>query len=95
MTGSEAVRSVEAASLSISPVVATAIRDAGTRDDRFSTDLVARTARQVVAAWALAVDGDTVALAAIAQPDALHWLLHPSMESWGVAAGPVVTQIEV
>jgi hypothetical protein len=52
-------------------------------------------ARQVVAAWALAVNGDDTALMAMAEPDAAHWLLHPAMEPWRVAPGPAVTHIKV
>lgn len=31
----------------------------------------------------------------MAQSDAAHWLLHPAMEHWQVAAGPRVTRIKI
>lgn len=95
MSESEALRLVQAASLEISASVAETMRQARALDDRFSADHVSRTARQVVAAWATAVEGDDTALAAIAEPRTAYWLMHPDHERWQVAPGPRVTQISV
>ncbi len=95
MSESESVRLVQAARLEVPASVAETMRRAGALDERYSADHVSRTARQVVAAWAMAVDGDEGALAAIAEPDATYRLLHPVIEPWQVAAGPRVTHIEV
>lgn len=84
MNESEALRLVQAASLEISASVAGTMRQAGALDDRFSADHVSGTARQVVAAWATAVEGDDTALAAIAEPRAAYWLMHPDQERWQV-----------
>jgi hypothetical protein len=86
---------VQAAGLDISASVVETMRQAGALDGRLGADCVSRTARRVVAAWAMAVDGDDTALAAIAEPDAVHWLVHPVRERWQVAPGPRVTQIQV
>jgi len=95
MSESESVRLVQAASLEISAPVAETMRQAGALDDRFSADHVSRTARQVVAAWAMAVAGDDTALAAIAEPRAAYWLMHPDQARWQVAPDPRVTQIKI
>ena len=92
---SESVRLVQAAGLDISASVVETMRQAGALDGRLGADCVSRTARRVVAAWAMAVDGDDTALAAIAEPDAVHWLMHPVRERWQVAPVPKVTQIQV
>src|SRR5208282_4859742 len=60
-----------------------------------SADRVSRTARQVVAAWAMAVEGDDTALAAVAEPHAAYRLMNPVRESWQVAPGPSVTLIKI
>jgi hypothetical protein len=51
-------------------------------------------ARLAVAAWESAVNGDGAALAAMAEPDVVHWLLHPVYKPWQIAPGPVVTSID-
>ena len=43
----------------------------------------------------LAADGDETALAAVAEPEAAHFLVHPSGGRWQVAPGPAVTLIQV
>lgn len=95
MSESESVRLVQAASLEISASVAETMQQAGALDDRFSADHVSRAARQVVAAWATAVEGDDTALAAIAEPRAAYGLMHPDQERWQVTPGPRVTQISI
>jgi hypothetical protein len=95
MSEAQSVRSVHTAVLTVGASVAETMRRAGAREDRFRAERVVGTARQAVAAWAMAVDGDAAMLAAHASPDAVHWLLHPVRKPWQVAPGPVVTQIEI
>jgi hypothetical protein len=91
----ESVKLVQAAPLEVRAPVAETMRQAGALDDRFGADYVSRTARQVLAAWVMAVDGDDTALAAIAEPQAAYRLMNPVRESWRVAPGPTLTQIQV
>ena len=86
---------VETVRLEISAPVAEAMRTAGARDDRLGAEHVTRAARRAVGAWVMAVNGDGTALAAMAEPDAAHWLMHPVWKPWQVATGPAVTQIEI
>jgi hypothetical protein len=86
---------VAAASLEVSAWAAETTRLAEERDNRLGASAVARAARLVVAAWAMAVEGDDTMLTAMAQPDAAYWLLHPAMEHWQVAPGPRVTCIKI
>lgn len=86
---------VETVGLEISAPVAEAMRSAGARDDRLAAEHVTRAARRAVGAWVMAVNGDGSALAALAQPDAAHWLMHPVWKPWQVAPGPAVTKIEI
>src|SRR5580700_4543119 len=65
------------------------------RDSRLGADAVIGAVRRAVAAWVLAVDGDETALAAVAEPQAAHFLLHPSGGRWQVAPGPAVTLIQI
>jgi len=51
---------------------------AGSTKTILPADYVSRTVRQVLATWAMAVDGDSTALAAIAEPDVAYNLLHPT-----------------
>jgi hypothetical protein len=95
MSKAEAVAMVAAASLEVSPWAAETTRLAGERDNRLGASAVARAARLVVAAWAMAVHGDDTTLTAMAQSDAAYWLLHPAMEHWQVAPGPRVTRIKI
>jgi hypothetical protein len=95
MTAAESIAMAEAARLEIYPSVTEIMRLAGTRDSRLGSDVVTRTARLAVAAWAAAVDGDDAMITAIAQPDAAYFVLHPAKESWRVAKGPKVTRIKI
>jgi hypothetical protein len=95
MTAAESITMAEAAYLEIYPPVTEIMRLAGTRDSRLGTDVVTRTARLAVAAWAAAVDGDDAMITAIAQPDAAYFVMHPAKESWRVAKGPKVTRIKI
>ena len=92
---SESVRLVQAARLEVLAPVAQTMRDTGALDHRYSADHVSRTARQVVTAWALAVEGDEVALTAMSEPHAAYRLMNPVRESWQVAPGPTVTLIKI
>ena len=96
MSESESVRLVRAASLEIRASVAETMRQAGALDHRYSANYVSKTVRHILAAWAMAVDGDGTVLAAIAEPDAAYDLLHPArVTPWQVTPGPRMTQIEV
>jgi hypothetical protein len=95
MSEREKATLVDGASLEVYPVVAETIRSAGSRDDRLDAGHVTRAARLAVDAWVRAVDGDDAALAAMAEPDAAHWLMHPVRKNWQVAPGPAVTQIRI
>ncbi len=95
MSEPESVKLVQAARLELRVPVAERMRQAGALDDRFGADYVSSTARQVVAAWVMAVDGDDTALAAIAEPHAAYRLMNPVRKSWQVGPGPRVTQIQV
>jgi hypothetical protein len=53
------------------------MRSTGSHDDRLDAPHVTHAARLAVAAWLRAVDGDATALTALAEPEAVHWLLHP------------------
>jgi predicted lipid-binding transport protein (Tim44 family) len=55
--------------------------DLSLADPRFAPDVLEAAARQVVEAWAAAVDGDDTALAALAGQPALRRLLHRGDES--------------
>jgi hypothetical protein len=57
MNESESARLVQAARLEVLAPVAQTMRQAGALHHRYSADHVSRTARQVVAAWAMAVEG--------------------------------------
>src|ERR1700722_14036673 len=95
MSEREKATLVDGASLEFYPVVAGTIRSAGSRDDRLDAGHVTRAARLAVDAWVRAVDGDDAALRAMAEPDAVHWLMHPVRKDWQVAPGPSVTQIRI
>ena len=96
MSESESVSLVQAASLEIRASAAETMRQAEVLDHRYSADYVGTTLRRLLAAWAMAVDGDGTALAAIAEPGVVHDLLRPARAApWQVAPGPSVTRIEV
>jgi hypothetical protein len=56
---------------------------------------VSQAARQAVTAWVMAVNGDDTLLAAMAEPQAARFLLHPPQEAWQVAPDPRVSSIEI
>ena len=95
MSATESAGLVAAASLEVSPAVAETMRQAGARDTYFGAEAVTGAVRRAVAGWVLAVGGDETALAAVAEPQAAHFLLHPSGGRWQVAPGPAVTLIQV
>jgi hypothetical protein len=86
---------VLAAPLEIPRNVAAKADVASDNDVRLSEEALARTARQAVAAWAMAVNGHHDALVLIGPADVLYWLLHPVRKCWQIAPGPVVTRITV
>jgi hypothetical protein len=71
------------------------LRDASQDDSRLGRDEVSAAARAAIGAWAAAVAGRQAALAVMASPDAVHWLLHPVRKGWQVAPGPTVNEIEI
>ena len=85
MNESESAKLVQAASLDIPASVAETMRHAGASNDWLTADRVSQAARQAVAAWAMAADGDGTRLTAIAEPDAAYWLMHPVRKPWQVA----------
>ena len=95
MSESESAGLAEAASLEVYAAVAQAMRQAGARDSRLGADAVIGAVRRAIAAWVLAADGDETALAAVAEPEAAHFLVHPSGGRWQVAPGPAVTLIQI
>jgi hypothetical protein len=64
-------------------------------DDPLAAAAAAAAARRAVDAWELAVNGDDAALAALAEPDVMHWLMHPVYKAWQIASGPSVTSVRV
>jgi hypothetical protein len=87
---------VAAADFDAYPVAAEAMTEAG--EGWFGPVAVGAATRQAVAAWAMAVNGDDSALAAIADLEADapgYFLLNPVFKKWVIAPGPVVTQIRV
>jgi predicted lipid-binding transport protein (Tim44 family) len=75
-----------------------AANDLSLADGRFAPDVLEVAARRAVAAWAEAVDGSDNALRAIAHPNAVSELLHPSDPSEQtrlVVRGPQVRQIRI
>jgi hypothetical protein len=88
---------VEAADLDVYPGAAAAMTEAG--GGWFGRELAVQAARHAVTAWARAVNGDPSALAAMADPDRVEWLLYPeSYHSWRrqwVVADPVLTELAI
>jgi hypothetical protein len=66
---------VEAVELDVYPNAAATMTEVGR--GWFGRQQAVKAARQAVTAWAMAVNGDQTALAAIADPDRVDWLLHP------------------
>jgi hypothetical protein len=83
-------------SVQISPAVADRLREAAERDDRLAARAVTRLAREAVAAWVSAVDGDDRALATLGGPDAASWLTQPvNGKTTRLSPGARVTAIEI
>jgi hypothetical protein len=57
--------------------------------------LAAAAVQRAVDAWELAVNGDDAALAGLAEPDVVHWLMYPVYKSWQIAPGPSVTSVRI
>jgi hypothetical protein len=89
---------VEAAELDVYPDAAAAMTEAG--GGWFGRELAVKAARHALTAWAMAVNGDQTALAAMADPDRLDWLLYPESyhswrRQWVIAPGPVLTELAI
>jgi hypothetical protein len=89
---------VEAVELDIYPTATAAMTEAGRR--WCGRELAVKAARHAVIAWAMAVNDDQTALAAIADPDRVDWLLHPesyhsSRRQWVTAPCPVLTELAI
>lgn len=89
---------VEAAELDVYPDAAAAMTKAG--GGWFGTELAVKAARHAVTAWAMAVNGDQTALAAIADPERVDWLLYPESyhsrrRQWVIAPGPALTELAI
>ncbi|MEX2196343.1 MAG: TIM44-like domain-containing protein [Thermoleophilaceae bacterium] len=70
--------------------------DLSLADARFAPDLLEAAARRVVSAWAEAVDGDDAPLEAVASPEAVRRMLHPSGDGTRlVVRGPVVRRVHI
>jgi hypothetical protein len=89
---------VEAVEPDVYPGAAAAMTEAG--GGWFGRELAVKAARHAITAWAMAVNGDQTALAAIADPDRVDWLLYPeryhsSRRQWVIAPGPVLTELAI
>jgi hypothetical protein len=82
-------------SLSFYPSVTNKIDVLSEHDPRFAADRLAAAARETIAAWALAVDGDSSRLAEIGEPRSVSYLLQPERRPWRVGPGPRVTSIVI
>ena len=89
---------VEAVEFDVYPTAAATMTEAGR--GWFSRESAVKAARRAVTAWAMAVNGDQTALAAIADQDRVDWLLypesyHPWKRQWVIASGPVLTELAI
>jgi predicted lipid-binding transport protein (Tim44 family) len=94
----EGTQIAEIADLQFEGSAHAAANDLSVADGRFAPDVLEVAARRAVAAWAEAVDGSDAALRAIARPNAVSELLHPSDPSEQtrlVVRGPQVRQIRI
>jgi hypothetical protein len=81
--------------VAIQSAAAEQLRDASQGDSRLGPEEASAAARAAIGAWATAVAGRHAALAVMASPDAVHWLLYPVRKGWQVAPGPTVNEIEI
>jgi hypothetical protein len=89
---------VAAAELDVYPDAAAAMTEVG--DGWFGRERAVKAARHALTAWAMAVNGDQTALAAMADPDRVDWLLNPESyhswrRQWVIAPGPVLTELAI
>jgi hypothetical protein len=77
------------------PSVSAALRQEAAHDPRLGPAAVAAAVQAVIAAWAMAADGDGSALAVITSPQVAAALISPGMERWSVGPRPRVTRIEL
>ncbi|HZU61781.1 MAG TPA: Tim44-like domain-containing protein [Solirubrobacteraceae bacterium] len=88
----------EVADLEFAGDARAAALDLSLADGRFAPDVLDVAARRAVAAWAQAIDGDDLALEALADRTAVQDLLHPgdpSGQTRLVVRGPQVTHIRI
>lgn len=95
MSESESVRVALNASVEIGPLVAEQVRRAQVRDDRLGAEQLSAVARQAVAAWVMAVDGDDAPLNTVAEPLTVEVLLRAPWRRYQVGPGPRITSIGI
>jgi predicted lipid-binding transport protein (Tim44 family) len=94
----EGTKVAEVADLDYDGDARAAANDLSVADGRFAPQVLEVAARRAVAAWAEAVDGQDMALDAIAHPEAVRELLHPGDPSGRtrlVVRGPEVRHIRI
>jgi predicted lipid-binding transport protein (Tim44 family) len=89
------VKVAEVAKLEFEGDARAAALDLSLADGRFAPDVLEVSTRRAVQAWAEAVDGGEGKLEAIADPEAIRGLLHPSERSRLVVRGPRVRRMRV
>jgi hypothetical protein len=95
MSESESVRLARAASVEISPLVAEQVERAQAHDDRLGAEQLSAAARDAIAAWVTAVDGDDTVLNAMAEPLIVEVLLRAPWRRYQVGPGPRITSIGI
>jgi hypothetical protein len=95
MSESESVRLARAASVEISPLVAEQVERARAHDDRLGAEQLSAAARDAIAAWVMAVDGDDTTLNAMAEPLVVEVLLRAPWRRYQVSPGPRITSIGI
>lgn len=94
----EGTKIAEVADLDFDGDARAAALDLSLADGRFAPDVLEVAARRAVAAWALAVDGDTAPLRAIADRPVVRELLHPgdpNGQTRLVVRGPKINRIRI
>ena len=87
--------SAQAAPAEITPWAREALQQVSADDPRLRPEAVVAAVRTVLAAWALAADGNDERLAALASQQTARWLISPAMERWSVGPGPLITRLEL
>ena len=90
------VKTSEIADLDFDGDARAAAQDLSVADPRFEPAVLEAAARRAVSGWAEAVDGEDAPLAAVASPEALEAMLHPSGEKTRlVVRGPHVKRLRI